>query len=143
MLSLACGSDEKEPADAAITPQLDAELGAIDASAGDGDAADADTSIPDAMQQADYELTVAPGAGGSIDIGTDSSDLGNCASGQVCTRTIASGTLVILAPVPGTLQHCTWTGDCAGFPKGSSCVKMMTQDFSVGATFDASDADCL
>jgi hypothetical protein len=147
MVLAACGSND-EPVDAGAG-SVDGNAAVSDASlldAGDEDASanaiDASPTDPDAMPTL-YQLTVSPGSGGSISVTADNVDLGTCATTMVCNHSIAGGSLVMISANPVTLQHCTWTGACTGVPKGSSCFLSMSQAYSVGATFDAGDADCL
>jgi hypothetical protein len=129
-------------------PATDGQASSNDGGAIDAGSADA-PSVPnaDAMPGPDamlgeFELTVSPGSGGSISVSVDSVTLGTCQESMVCSFDIGAGSLAILSSVGGGLQHCSWTGDCAG-TFGSSCFLQMDQDRSAGAMYDASDADCL
>jgi hypothetical protein len=145
LLLSACASSDSNREDASAL--------AIDGGAGSGDGSvadaalfdaqihDASSSTIDAMPTA-FVLQVSPGSGGSITVSVDSTTLGTCAATMVCTYDIAAGALAMLSSVGGGLQHCSWTGDCAG-TFGGSCFLQMNQNHSAGAMYDVSDADCL
>ena len=144
---IACSSGDSTPVDAG-TQTDDGNTASNDGGAIDAGSSDA-PSVPtvDAMPGPDalpgeFTLTLSPGSGGSISVTVDSVSLGTCAASMVCSFDITAGSLAILSSVGGGLQHCTWTGDCAG-TFGSSCFLQMDQDHSAGAMYDASDADCL
>lgn len=144
----ACSSSDSSPVDAG-TQADDGSTAGNDGGVIDAGSADAPTVPPvdampgpDALPAAEYELTVSPGSGGSISVSVDSVTLGTCQESMVCSFDLDAGSLAILSSVGGGLQHCTWTGDCAG-TFGSSCFLQMDQDHSAGAMYDASDADCL
>ena len=55
--------------------------------------------------------------------------------GTTCTADYTPGASVTLRPVDETGDHLSWSGDCASFAPGASCVLAMTQDRNVGALF--------
>ena len=57
------------------------------------------------------------------------------APGTTCTSDYTPGTTVTLRPVAETGDHLLWSGDCASFAAGASCVLSMTADRNVGALF--------